>query len=84
MNVRNQMSAVELKANHGPIEIVQNPHTGKLFFTCGSIQGVIGTKAKENINTVSLSDLNYCEVEIEGNWVGCLMMKSSNNVLRSL
>ena len=84
MEVRNQMSARELKSMHGSIDIVQNPHTGKMFFTCGSITGVVGTKAKEEIHTLGLDDLNYCEVNIEGNWVGCLMKKASNNVLRSL
>lgn len=81
----NRMSARALKEKHGAIEFVKNPNTGNVFFTCGSITGYVSPKVRENMNTVTLDDLQYAEVSIEGNpAVPCLMMKSVNNVLKTL
>lgn len=27
--------------NNRPLEVVENPHTGKLFFTCGDVTGAV-------------------------------------------
>jgi hypothetical protein len=78
------MSGTELKANHGTIEFVNNPKTGKLFFTAGSITGYVSPKVAENIDTITLDDIQYAEVSIDGaEAVPTIMMKSAN-VVRSL
>lgn len=81
----NKMSARALKQAHGVIEFIKNPHTGKCFFTCGSITGYVSPKVQENLNNVDLDDLQYAEVSIDGKEaVPCLMMKSTNNVMKTL
>lgn len=81
----NRMSGTQLKATYGNIEFVKNPNTGNIFFTCGSITGYVSPKVKENINTVTLDELQYAEVSIDGNEpVPTLMMKSTANVVRTL
>lgn len=80
----NRMSGTELKAKHGTIEFINNPKTGKLFFTAGSITGYVSPKVAENIDTITLNDIQYAEVSIDGaEAVPTLMMKSAN-VVRSL
>lgn len=80
----NRMSGNELKAMYGTIEFINNPKTGKLFFTAGSITGYVSPKVAENIDTITLNDIQYAEVSIDGaEAVPTLMMKSAN-VVRSL
>lgn len=81
----NKMSARTLKQAHGNIEFVKNPHTGKVFFTCGSITGYASPKVQENLASVTIDDLQYAEVSINGQpAVPCLMMRGTNNVLKTL
>ena len=41
-----QHSIADFKAlnNGNAIDIIKNPQTGKLFFTCGSVTGAVATK----------------------------------------
>ena len=81
----NKMTARALKENHGAIEFVKNPNTGKCFFTCGSIVGYVSSKVQENLDSVGLDDLQYAEVSIDGGQsVPCLMMRGTQNVLKTL
>lgn len=81
---RSKMSASELKAQHGDINFVENPKTGKLFFSCGSIVGYISPKvqAAAEAGTLSLADMDYAQCSTDGGntWVDCLMMRATNNV----
>lgn len=81
----NRMSGQELKNIHGTIDFITNPKTGKMFFTAGAIRGYVSPKVQENINTITLDDIQYAEVSIDGNEaVPTLMMKATNNIVRSL
>ena len=81
----NRMSGIELKAKHGSIDFINNPKTGKLFFSAGSITGYVSPKVAENLDTITLEDIQYAEVSIDGaEAVPTLMMKSTTNVVRSL
>lgn len=90
MEIRNEMSATELKAKHGAIKIVSNPkNNGSLFFSCGSIVGAVGKTAKANIETCSIDDLSYAEVKVEDAsgkevWMPVLMYQDPKNVRRTL
>lgn len=87
MNVRNQMSAIALKASENDnIRFIKNPKTGKLFFTCGTKTGYISPAVQQQANEITLEKLNYAECSIEGtdNWIPVLMMRNDNNVVRSL
>lgn len=86
LEVRNQKSATELVITaNSMIEFKTNPKTQKLFFACGNITGYVSPKVKENLESVTLEDLNYAEIKKPGlpdinpetgksNWVPCLMM----------
>ena len=81
----NKMSGRALKQAHGAIEFVKNPNTGKCFFTCGSIVGYVSPKVESNLDSVTLDDIQYAEVSIDGKpAVPCLMMKATTNVLKTL
>lgn len=81
----NRMSGNELKAKHGSIDFIKNAKTGKMFFAAGSITGYVSPKVAENLNTITLEDIQYAEVSIDGHEpVPTLMMKSKANIVRSL
>lgn len=87
LNVRNQMSASALIQSQGdPIRFVENPKTGKLFFTCGKYTGYVSPAVTKDYTTVKLSDLSFAECCKEGQntWVPVLMMRSNQNVKRTL
>lgn len=83
-NFRNKMSARALTQQEGAsLDFVKNPKNNKIFFSCGNTVGYISKKV--DINKVELDDLDYAEVKSEkGDWIPCLFMKASNNVVRSL
>lgn len=63
----NRMSAKTLViSENSPIEYVQNPKTGKLFFVCGSKQGYVSPALQEKYDTAGLEDIQYAEVSIDG------------------
>lgn len=88
LEVRNRMSAIELKAAHGQIDIVKNPKTGKIFFACGNIVGYVSPKVQElaEKQEAKLENLAYCECSKEGSdtWVPMLTLKGTSNILQSL
>jgi hypothetical protein len=50
------VSEFKAKNNNDSIKIVQNPHTAKLFFTCGGVSGAVssnGYKERPVISKVS-------------------------------
>lgn len=81
----NRMSGNELKAKHGSIDFIKNAKTGKMFFAAGSITGYVSPKVAENLDTITLEDIQYAEVSIDGGEpVPTIMMKSKANIVRSL
>ena len=81
---RMSASALCIKENSS-LEFIKNPHTGKIFFVCGSVQGYVSPKVQENLDNVKIEDLQFADVSIEGNEpVPCLMMKGTNNVVKTL
>jgi hypothetical protein len=81
----NRMSGTQLKATYGTLDFIKNPHTGKLFFTAGSITGYVSPKVAAKVDTITLDEIQYAEVSIDGNpAVPTLMLKSTANVVRSL
>lgn len=82
---RNQMSAANLKATQGAnLDFVENPKTGKLFFSCGSVVGYISPKVAEAAANGSLTvdQMQYaeCSTDNGSTWVPCLMMRGTTNV----
>lgn len=87
MEVRNRMSIEVLKAQEGDkLRFIENPKTGKTFFSCGSKVGYISPAVQEKLMTVSAEDLQYAECCIEGQneWVPVIMMRGTQNVKREL
>ncbi len=88
LEVRNRMSASALKqSENGNIEFIQNPKTGKLFFACGTKTGYISPKVREaqEAGNLRLEDMQYAECKKPGtnDWVSCLMMRGTANVVAS-
>jgi hypothetical protein len=73
---------------NSPLDFVENPNTGKIFFVCGSKKGYVSPAALEKMNgKCSLDDFQYAEVSIDGaEAVPCLMVVGNqrNNVQKSL
>ena len=84
----NRMSAKQLViSQNAPLQFVTNPHTGNVFFTCGSKTGYVSPAVKQIMDTCSLDDLQYAECSINGGEaVPCLMVagNSKANVKREL
>lgn len=84
----NRMTARQLViSENAELQFVENPHTKKIFFMCGSKKGYVSPAAKEKMNTGTLDDFQYAEVSIDGGAaVPCLMVvgNSNNNVRNSL
>lgn len=84
----NRMTARQLViSENAKLDFVQNPHTGKIFFSCGSKRGYVSPAAVEKMATGTLDDFQYAEVSLDGKpAVPCLMVvgNSDKNVKRSL
>lgn len=84
---RNRMSARELViSENATLNFVENPNTGKIFFTCGSKKGYVSPAALEHMEKGKLDDFYYAEVSIGGSdYVPCLMLvnKPTEKVVRS-
>ena len=62
--IKNRMTASQLvRANGGSLDFVENPHTNKLFFVCGSVRGYVSKNVRDNMDTVTLDQLQYGEIE---------------------
>lgn len=87
MKFRNKMSARELVVSeNAALKFVENPNTGKIFFTCGNKKGYVSPAAVEKMETGSIDDFYYAEVSIgSSDYVPCLMLvnKSTEKVVRS-
>ena len=86
--IDNRMTASELMRSEGAnLDIVKNPNTGKIFFTCGSKRGYISHNVAEKLDTLSASDIQYGEIHatINGNatTVPTLFLAATNNVVKS-
>jgi hypothetical protein len=83
-----RMSAADLCKNQGsPIEFIKNPNKGTIFFTCGQITGYCSPKVQEKADTVTLDELQFGRMSIDGQpAVPILMMvgNSKQNVVRTL
>jgi hypothetical protein len=76
-----------MRTQNAELQIVENPNTGKLFFVCGAIKGYISPAVLSKINSVTVEELQFAEVSIDGKpSVPCLMMvgDGSKNVKRTL
>ena len=84
----NRMSCAQLmKSQNSELQFTENPNTGKIFFMCGEIKGYVSPAVLQNMNTVSVQDLQFAEVSIDNKpAVPCLMMigDASKNVKRTL
>lgn len=84
----NRMSCAQLmKSQNSELQFIENPNTGKIFFMCGEIKGYVSPAVLQNMNTVSVQDLQFAEVSIDNKpAVPCLMMigDASKNVKRTL
>lgn len=88
MVIDNRMTVSELMRSEGAnLDVVKNPNTDKLFFTCGSKRGYISHKVAENLNSLSVSDIQYGEIHTVINGaqrvVPTLFMVSTDNVVKS-
>lgn len=84
----NRMSCAQLmKSQNSELQFIENPNTGKIFFMCGEVKGYVSPAVLQNMNTVSVQDLQFAEVSIDNKpAVPCLMMigDASKNVKRTL
>lgn len=84
----NRMSCAQLmKSQNSELQFVENPNTGKIFFVCGAVKGYVSPAVLSNMNSVTVSDLQFAEVSIDNKpAVPCLMMvgDGSKNVRRTL
>lgn len=87
MKFRNKMSARELvSSENATLKFVENPNTGKVFFTCGSKKGNVSPYALEHMEQGELDDFCYAEVRRDGKtYVPCLMLvnKPIEKIIRS-
>ena len=82
---RVRMSASEfVRQNGGKLDLVRNPNTGKLFFVCGTKRGYISKNVRDNMDSLTLDQLGYAELEANINGkeeiVPTLFLASSNVV----
>jgi hypothetical protein len=76
-----------MKSQNSELQFIENPNTGKIFFMCGEIKGYVSPAVLQNMNTVTVADLQFAEVSIDNKpAVPCLMMigDASKNVKRTL
>ncbi|MBR2155078.1 MAG: hypothetical protein IJ901_10770 [Bacteroidaceae bacterium] len=87
MKTRNKMSARDLViSENASLRFVENPNTGKVFFTCGSKKGYVSPAALEHMEQGELDDFHYAEVSMDGKtYVPCLMLvnKPTEKIIRS-
>ena len=85
--IRNKMSARELVISEkASLQFVENPNTGKIFFTCGSKKGYVSPAALEHMEKGKLDDFCYAEVSMDGKtYIPSLMLanKLTEKVVRS-
>ena len=72
----NRMSAEALmKSQNSELQFIENPNNDKIYFKCGDIKGHVSPAVLEKLHSVTVGDLQYAEVSINGSKpVPCLMM----------
>lgn len=77
----NRMSARQLViSENAELQFVENPNTGKIFFTCGTKKGYVSPAAQAKMSTGTIDDFQYAEVSIDGGAaVPCLMVVGNAN-----
>ena len=81
----NRMSGHRLVEMYGEIEFIKNKKTGKIFFAVGDISGYVSPKVQAKYETITLDEIEYAEVSIDGGKaVPTLMLANKANVLRRL
>lgn len=72
----NRMSAASfMKLQNSELKFIENPNNGKIYFECGDVKGHISPAVLEKMHSVTVDDLQYAEVSIDGSKpVPCLMM----------
>ena len=88
LTIDNRMTAAQMmRAEGADLNIVKNPHTGKLFFECGKKRGYISKKVANQLNTLQASEIQYGEVHAvidgEPKVVPTLFLASTANVIKS-
>lgn len=79
---RNRKSLNALIAEQGDaVRAITNPKTGKLFFTCGSVRGMISKKLQAVMKNTEKEDMEYAEVLVPNvGYIPCLFLRPKNNV----
>jgi hypothetical protein len=90
---KNKMSlrSLIIKEN-APLKLIENPHTGKIFFSCGSLEsGYISEKALATLKDSRVSNADkydsifFCEGSTDGNnYVPTLYKPAADNTVASL
>ena len=84
---RVRMTASEfVKQNGGKLDLVKNPNTGNLFFVCGTKRGYVSKNVRDNMDSLSLDQLGYAEVEANINGkeeIVPTLFLASTNVVKS-
>ena len=72
----NRMSAASfMKSQNSELKFIENPSNGKIYFECGDVKGHISPAVLEKMHSVTVDDLQYAEVSIDGSKpIPCLMM----------
>lgn len=61
--INNKKSAAQfVRENGGSLDFVKNPHTGNIFFSCGTKKGYVSKKVLAVMDTVKLEDMGYGEI----------------------
>ena len=91
IKTRNSRSVASMiLSEKSPIEVINNPK-GKVFFTCGESSGYVTKKVVAAIKdgTFSIHNTNVVDIEVvdeatgEANWLPCMCVKNTANVLGS-
>lgn len=80
-NFGNTYSVKEFRGlnNNRPLEVVQSPETGKLFFACGSIRGAVSHKIDYSQPCV----ISEVKDKDTGDWIFLLHNKKTDNIIMS-
>lgn len=86
--IDNRMPASQMmRAEGANLDVVKNPKTGKIFFSCGSKHGYISKKLAGQLDSVALSDITYGEIHATINGadtvVPTLFLAGTANVVKS-
>lgn len=88
MQSRNRMCGEQLVMREGaPIQIFQNPRTGRIGFVCGNISGRCTHRLANKIanhEVLSINDLEYCERVYPNTTIPELGLSSNATILMTI